>query len=107
MGARFVVGDGRRARFWLDVWSGDSPLKDRFPLIFAICDDTDVIVAQVLSGTEINLRLCRSLDQVGTAQWLQLCQEVVSVQLSHDKDKVSWSLESSEMYSVSSMYEKL
>jgi hypothetical protein len=69
MGAKFVLGDGRRARFWLDVWSGASPLKDRFPLIFAICDDTEVTVAQVLSGTDINLRLRRSLDQVGSAQW--------------------------------------
>ncbi|XP_029148758.1 uncharacterized protein [Arachis hypogaea] len=30
------VGDGRRTRFWEDVWLYCGPLKDRFPRLFSI-----------------------------------------------------------------------
>jgi hypothetical protein len=88
MGAKFLLRDGRRTRLWVYQWCGDSLLKDRFSLIFAICDDTEVTVAQVLSRAEVNVRLRRSLDHVGRVQWQQLCDVVANVQLSHSKDKV-------------------
>ena len=30
------MGDGSRTRFWHYVWCGDPPLKDTFPLFFAM-----------------------------------------------------------------------
>jgi hypothetical protein len=89
----------------MDLWCGASTLKERFPLIFAICDDTDAMVAQVLAGAEVNIRLRRSLDQVGRLSGF--CAEVGSIQLSQGKDKIGWPLDPTGRYSVSSMYEKL
>jgi hypothetical protein len=33
---RFKVGDGTQIRFWHDVWCGDQPLKESFPVLFHI-----------------------------------------------------------------------
>ena len=32
----FLVGNGRRVRFWRDRWCGDSPLSVSFPTLFAL-----------------------------------------------------------------------
>lgn len=33
---RLTVGNGSRARFWLDVWVGSKPLQERFPRLFGL-----------------------------------------------------------------------
>ena len=32
----FVVGNGKRVKFWKDKWCGDTPLCHSFPSLFAI-----------------------------------------------------------------------
>ncbi|RVW54302.1 hypothetical protein CK203_068496 [Vitis vinifera] len=43
----FIVGNGRRVRFWRDKWCGDSPLCSSFPSLFALTDDKEESVANV------------------------------------------------------------
>uniref|UniRef100_A0A2N9FMM0 Reverse transcriptase domain-containing protein n=1 Tax=Fagus sylvatica TaxID=28930 RepID=A0A2N9FMM0_FAGSY len=45
----FLVGDGQRVRFWEDWWCGDMALKDAFPELFVISQDTEVLVADLMS----------------------------------------------------------
>ena len=49
MGSRisFLVGNGRRVRFWRDRWCEDSPLCVSFPSLFALTDDKDAWVADI------------------------------------------------------------
>jgi hypothetical protein len=44
-GRKMQVGDGTRTHFWGDSWCGHSPLKDKFPDLFAICNDQNITVA--------------------------------------------------------------
>jgi hypothetical protein len=37
MGMIYLLGGGRKARFWWDVWLGDYPFKNRFSNLFQIC----------------------------------------------------------------------
>ena len=41
------IGNGRRTRFWWDIWVGDSKLKDLFPLLFRIATHNSVVVADL------------------------------------------------------------
>jgi hypothetical protein len=34
--SRFEVGDGVRAKFWHDLWCGDTVLKKAFPVLFGM-----------------------------------------------------------------------
>ena len=31
---RFIVGNGTKIRFWLDLWCGTAPLRHSFPILF-------------------------------------------------------------------------
>ncbi|KAL6327375.1 hypothetical protein AAG906_018977 [Vitis piasezkii] len=46
------IGNGRRTRFWWDMWVGDSKLKDLFPLLFRIAANNSAIVADLWGRQE-------------------------------------------------------
>jgi hypothetical protein len=107
MGAKFLVRDGGRTRFWLDWWIGDAPLQASFPSLFAICDSPEALVSQVCQPDALVVRFRRSLDQAGLAQWQELVSMLDEVNLNTGADQVTWHLEASGVFSVKSMYAKL
>ena len=40
----FAMGDGRRVRFWKDIWCGNIPLCEAFPSLFALAVSQDAWV---------------------------------------------------------------
>lgn len=48
----FEVGDGRRVRFWHDLWCGGAILMESFPTLFFIAWSKDVQVVDVWEGWE-------------------------------------------------------
>ncbi|RVW82606.1 putative ribonuclease H protein [Vitis vinifera] len=47
------IGNGRRTRFWWDIWVGDSKLKDFFPLLFRITTHNSAVVADLWGDKEM------------------------------------------------------
>ncbi|XP_051229964.1 uncharacterized protein [Lolium perenne] len=90
----------------MDKWSGEVPLKDRFPNLFDIANFQMSTVAQVC-GARGPLSFRRSLDPQGRRDWQQLRGIIDQTILSQGQDGVSWSLEPSGCFSVRSMYLKL
>jgi hypothetical protein len=45
---RLMLGNGSRIRFWDDVWCGEVPLKEAFPVLYDIACDKDAHVADHL-----------------------------------------------------------
>ncbi|XP_057730273.1 uncharacterized protein LOC130945580 [Arachis stenosperma] len=43
-GLSMEVGDGRRTRFWEDAWIHGGPLKDRFPRLFSVSNQTGSMI---------------------------------------------------------------
>lgn len=43
-----VPGDGRRIRFWIDKWIGDSVLSVSFPNLFSIANDKEASISALL-----------------------------------------------------------
>jgi hypothetical protein len=48
-GLMYIVGDGKKVRFWLDVWLGQCPLSVVYNNIFQICNEQNSIVYEVFS----------------------------------------------------------
>ena len=46
----FKVRDGSRVRFWKDIWCGDRSLEFRFPSLFWLVVDEDVLVLDYKEG---------------------------------------------------------
>jgi hypothetical protein len=39
------VNNGERTHFWGDAWCGSTPLKDKYPLLYNLCNEIDITVA--------------------------------------------------------------
>ena len=50
---RIRIGNGRRTRFWWDIWIGDSKLKDLFPLLFRIAAHDSAVVADLWADKKV------------------------------------------------------
>ena len=58
----FKIGDGANTRFWEDTWLGDSPLASQYPSLYNIMNHKNVLVAQVLAQTPLNIGFRRVLS---------------------------------------------
>jgi hypothetical protein len=55
------VGNGKRIRFWHDVWCGDPSLKDEFPKFYLIAAEKDASVQSLYMYKGDNRTLCWNL----------------------------------------------
>jgi hypothetical protein len=76
-------------------------------LLFAICDNQDISVADALFQDNLQVRFRRSLDPEGVRQWEDLQRSLAAVILTTGQDKISWHLEQNGSFSVRSMYAML
>ncbi|KAK1692879.1 hypothetical protein QYE76_009576 [Lolium multiflorum] len=107
VGAKHKVRNGIRTSFWKDWWWGRGPLLESFPLLFAICDNQEISVADALFQDNLQVRFRRSLDPEGVRQWEDLQTSLAAVTLTTGQDEISWHLEQNGSFSVRSMYATL
>jgi hypothetical protein len=65
----FKVSDGSQTRFWLDIWLGNKPLKDKLPALFNIVRRKQDSVANVLSTVPLNISFRRNLGDMNLRDW--------------------------------------
>jgi hypothetical protein len=51
----FKVGNGKKTRFWEDVWLGEQPLAQQYPSLYNIVRQKNILVADVLTGVPLNI----------------------------------------------------
>jgi hypothetical protein len=101
-----IVGRGDQTSFWRDTWVCDSPLKDKFPRLFDICNETGTTVEQVASHNW-HLSYRRWLNEELQCQHRKLKDVLVSFAVNNEKDRPKWSWENSGIFSVKSTYAHL
>jgi hypothetical protein len=106
LGAKHNIQDGNRMQFWMDKWTGEMALKDRFLELFNISTSQMISAMAGVQGWG-TLTFRRSLDQQGIADWHLLRAIIEQTNLVPGQDRVSWSLEPTGCFSVRSMYLKL
>ncbi|GJW03444.1 RNA-directed DNA polymerase, eukaryota, partial [Tanacetum coccineum] len=94
------IGNGQDTCFWLDIWSGDRPLREVFPRMFALELNRDISVAEKLSSPlegSFRRSVRSGLEQ---DQCLGLSAVMEQVSLSSTGDRWRFSLSSDGLYSV-------
>lgn len=51
-----MVNNGKKARFWIDVWLGNCPFSIVYSRIFNICNEQEELVYNVLKSNEIKFQ---------------------------------------------------
>ncbi|XP_040249723.1 uncharacterized mitochondrial protein AtMg00310-like [Aegilops tauschii subsp. strangulata] len=107
MGAKFIIGDGRSARFWLDYWAGSQPLWSEFQDLYALAVNPNQSVASALARPPPAIHFRRELNGQEDANLATLLALISPVELSTSADSVTWALTASGKFSVKSLYRKL
>jgi hypothetical protein len=106
-GLVYVLGNGKKIRFWHDVWIEGCPLKISFHNLFEICNQQDWSVHRILVDGSPNLSFRRIFDLREEKEWLELSQILEVISLTDDKDSVRWVLEKPKTFSTASLYREL
>ncbi|KAK2452536.1 hypothetical protein QL285_000319 [Trifolium repens] len=105
------IGNGMLARFWRDVWIGDSPLCTKFPRLFSLALQKEVCVGELLKVEDDrrwwNFTWRRNLFQWEEDRVKVLENILVNVVLSNDLDVWWWKPNPEEGFSVNSAYNSL
>ena len=101
---RWVVGDGKKIRFWADIWFETSPLSVQFWPLYSICHQHFVSLAEVWDNNEIKLTFRRNFSDIMMEGWLQLVEIVHNIVLSDESDALIWQYENFWQNSSSSLY---
>lgn len=107
IGLIYIVKNGKKARFWRDVWLGQCPLSIVYGKFFEICNEQDKTVYEVLRNNEVNLTFRRCFGSVEIEEWQQLLNRIRDVQLQEGPDAVTWGLQKNGNFTTASLYREL
>ncbi|RVW95972.1 putative ribonuclease H protein [Vitis vinifera] len=108
----FAVGDGRRVKFWKDIWCGNIPLCEAFPSLFAFAVSQDAWVADCWDSIRdaggwypCFSRPFNDWEMEAEVSLLSLLQgKRLFVEM---EDRVLWNASKNEIFSVKSLYNTL
>ncbi|RVW98605.1 putative ribonuclease H protein [Vitis vinifera] len=97
-----VVGNGKRIRFWEDLWWGDQPLGTQYPRLFRVVVDKNIPISSVLGPTRPfswNLNFRRNLSNSEIENLEGLMRSLDELHLSPSvPDARFWPLSSSGLF---------
>jgi hypothetical protein len=80
----FVIGDGLGTCFCEDIWLGNTSLANQYPTLYNIVRTKNVLVADVLNQTPLNIRFNRVLLADKWDAWIHLVSRLMNVQLNDE-----------------------
>lgn len=93
------IQNGRDTRFWYDAWLYDKPLYAIVPVLFLLCEQKEVMVAEVKSGS-VPIIFRRWLTPELQTCWNLIEMDTNSFQLCQEKDKIFWRFGKNRRFSV-------
>src|SRR4051812_46024427 len=93
-----------RNMLWEDTWFGNSPLSVQFWLIYVVCNEQNISLANAWDGINLKLTFRRNFSTTLMEQWFQLLEIVKFIVFSADADALVWQLENKGVYSTSFLY---
>jgi len=100
MGIKWVIGNGRKIRFWKDHWICNNSLAIAYCPLYVISEQQGNIVYDVWDGENLMLTL-RSMSSSTMNLWWELLSLMA---LSEEEDQILWNFTSSGKYTVQSLY---
>ncbi|WVZ60787.1 LOW QUALITY PROTEIN: hypothetical protein U9M48_010767 [Paspalum notatum var. saurae] len=105
-GRGIIVGNGDKTLLWHDIWLGDIPLCDKFPMLYAICDSRQINIKEVLA-CNLQIRFSRWLYPELRTQWNRICDLLGNINGQNGGDTIIWRWGQRKQFSVKSLYNAL
>lgn len=98
------IGDGAYTSFWHDKWQGNNPLLIPFHRIFSLdLNRAANVKDRFLIGWNPGDLRRMPRGGIEETQWISFLEVVQGVQLCHIPNRLGWSLDSSDSFSVASV----
>jgi len=104
-GRGISVENGCLTRFWLDPWLYNEPIAVIAPVLFELCENKNISVAQAVGGGQISFR--RWLFGELRVAWENIWRDAANFRLSSIDDSVIWTLGKRGTFNVKSIYNAL
>ncbi|MFB5604543.1 MAG: hypothetical protein ACE5RK_09090, partial [Candidatus Nitrosomaritimum aestuariumsis] len=100
----FQLNNGANIRFWEDIWTGNSPLKQQYPHLYRIARHKHDTVASVFRSVPLNISFRRSLTGDNLQSWYDLVSKIAHERLNEREDVFRWGLNQNGIFKVRTMY---
>jgi hypothetical protein len=100
LGYRWKMGNGKRIRFWEDLWLGSI----QFWKLYCIVNKKCMIIVELWDEAELRCTFRRCLDHRLMRLWDELISIAETIVFSGEEDELVWQFHSSGVYSLQSMY---
>jgi hypothetical protein len=106
MGYRWKIGNGRKVRFWEDLWFSTCSLAIQYWEIYSIINEQGSSVRDAWDGNDLKFTFRRIVNSRIMSLWLEVVQIASELHFSEEEeDAIIWQFASSEKYSVQTLYE--
>jgi hypothetical protein len=105
MGYRRRIENGRKVRFWEDLWFRTCSLTIQFWEIYSIINEPGTTVREAWDGQHLRFTFKRTVDNRTLNLWHEVVQIASSIQYSKEEDVIIWQFASSGKYSVQTLYD--
>jgi hypothetical protein len=104
MGVKWIVGNGKKIRFWEDTWVGNTSLAILYWLLYVINEQQGKTLSDVWDGFELKLTFRRTVSENLMNLWWELVSLMDDLSFSEEEDHILWAYTSSGKYEVQSLY---
>ncbi|XP_026428102.1 uncharacterized protein LOC113323972 [Papaver somniferum] len=98
----FKLKNGKGIKFWVDKWTTNGPLKDRYPTVYKASSQKTAFIADMIQEGILCLKSKKNLSAHEQLEWGLLCNELGHVPELVDEDDEVFIL---EYYTVKKGYE--
>ncbi|TVU21933.1 hypothetical protein EJB05_31604, partial [Eragrostis curvula] len=104
VGYRWHVGNGKKVKFWEDIWVGSSSLAVQFWELYIIVNEKTATIADLWDGVDLKCTFRRTVSDRLYDMWLEVVQLASTVDIVDEEDALIWRFQSSGIYSSQSLY---
>ena len=99
MGYRWKIGNGKKIKFWEDVWVGTSSLAIQYWKIYTLVNEQKCTIADLWDGVNLKCTFRRCVDSRLFAVWEEIFQIASTIQFVDEEDSLVWQFNSNGVYS--------
>lgn len=77
------MGNRAATKFWLARWVLDRPMYAKYPELFVVASDPDILVRDALSNVSCNITFLRNINVAERVSWDTLLVDLTTGTLSH------------------------
>ncbi|KAL6639026.1 hypothetical protein ACP70R_022756 [Stipagrostis hirtigluma subsp. patula] len=96
LGYRWVVGNGKKIKFWEDNWLGSSSLAIQFFEIYSLVNEKNKTIEQLWDGSVLKCSFRRCFDSRQVELWEEVVQLASTIVFTGEEDSLIWQFTSSE-----------